>query len=109
MEVVLICDPDELAATLPKFKDLLSHYSFQNGQSYAEYHSGDKVAKYGLAALIVGGAAVGAAKLGLFAWAAVLLKKGWKLLVVAFAAVVGFFKKTFAKLTGRNRAGDTAT
>ena len=57
----------------------------------------------------MGGAAVGAAKLGLFAWAAVLLKKGWKLLVVAFAAVAGFFKKTYAKLTGRNRAGYTAT
>ena len=42
MEVVLVCDPDQLATTLPKFKDLLSKYSFQTGQSYAEYHSGDR-------------------------------------------------------------------
>lgn len=109
MEVVLVCDPNELATTLPKFKNLLSNYSFQTGQSYAEYRSGDKVAKYGLAALIVGGAAIGAAKLGLFAWVAVLLKKGWKLIAIACAAVVGFFKKTFAKLTGRNRTSNTAT
>ena len=101
MEVVLIIDPENLAGTLPTFRDLLTGYSFQTGNSYAEYRSGDKVAKYGLAALVVGGAAVGAAKLGLFAWLAVFLKKGWKLLILAFAAVATFFKKLFAKLTGR--------
>ncbi|MEY2466594.1 MAG: hypothetical protein QOD03_1115 [Verrucomicrobiota bacterium] len=101
MEVVLILDPKELPATLPKFKNLLANYSFQTGESYAEYRPGDKVAKYGLAALVLGGAAVGAAKLGLLAWLAVLLKKGWKLVIIAFAAVAGFFKKMFRKLTGR--------
>ncbi len=108
MEVVLICSPDELAATLPKFKTLLSAYTFQSGQSYAEYRSGDKVAKYGLAALVVGGAAVGAAKLGVLAWLAVLLKKAWKLIVVAVAAVAGFIKKLFSRLSGRRSPDATA-
>jgi hypothetical protein len=31
----------------------------------------------------------------LFAWLAVFLKKGWKLVVMAFAAVATFFKKLF--------------
>jgi uncharacterized membrane-anchored protein len=102
METVLIVEPDKLAETLPTFRNLLAGYTFSTGQTYAEYRPGDKVAKYGLAALVVGGAAVGAAKLGLFAWLAVFLKKGWKLVVVAFAAVATAFKKLFGKLTGKS-------
>jgi uncharacterized membrane-anchored protein len=96
MEAILVVDPAELPATLPRFKALLADYSFQGGQTYAEFKSGDKVAKYGLAALVVGGAAVGAAKLGLFAWLAVILKKAWKLIVIAFVAVVGVIRKIFS-------------
>jgi uncharacterized membrane-anchored protein len=80
---------------LAAFRNVLGGCSFSTGQTYAEYRPGDKVAKYGLAALVVGGAAVGAAKFGLFAWAAVLLKKAWKLIIVAIAAVASFFRKLF--------------
>jgi uncharacterized membrane-anchored protein len=97
MEVVLICEPAQLQETLPKFRSLLTGYSYQSGQSYAEYRPGDKIAKYGLGALVVGGAAVGAAKLGLFAWVAVLFKKAWKLVVILFAAIASFFKKLFGR------------
>jgi uncharacterized membrane-anchored protein len=103
MEVVLIIDPKDVPATLPQFKNLLAGYSFQTGQSYAEFRQGDKVAKYGLGALVVGGAAVGAAKLGLLGPIILALKKAWKLVIVAFAAVAGFFKKLFRKITGRDR------
>jgi uncharacterized membrane-anchored protein len=101
MQVVLVLKPEQLSETLPTFRDLLAGYSYQTGHSYAEFRPGDKVAKYGLGALVVGGAAVGAAKLGLFAWLAVFFKKGWKLVVVAFAAAATFIKKLFGKLTGR--------
>jgi uncharacterized membrane-anchored protein len=100
MEAVLIVEPDKLPETLPTFKRLLAGYSFQSGQNYAEYRSGDKIAKYGLAALIVGGGAVGAAKLGMFAWLAVALKKAWKLIVVAVVGVVSFSKRL---IFGRGR------
>jgi uncharacterized membrane-anchored protein len=103
MEVVLIIDPKDVPGTLPQFKDLLAGYAFQAGQSYAEYRKGDKVAKYGLAALVVGGAAVGAAKLGLLGPLLLVLKKAWKLVVIGFVAVIGFFKKMFAKITGKDR------
>jgi uncharacterized membrane-anchored protein len=108
MEVVLIVEPDQLQAALPKFKGLLANYSFQSGQNYAEYKPGDKMAAYGLTALVLGGAAVGAAKLGLFASLAVLLKKAWKLVVVAVVAVAAFFRKIFGRLTGRD-SSDTIT
>ena len=109
MEVVLIVEPDKLPETLPAFRNLLAGYAFTTGQTYAEYRPGDKVAKYGLAALVVGGAAVGAAKLGLFAWLAVFLKKGWKLVVVVFAALAASIKKIFAKIFGGRSQPGTGT
>ena len=83
--------------TLPTFKELMAGYSFQSGNSYAEFRPGDKVAKYGLAALVVGGAAVGAAKLGLFTGLLVFLKKGWKLAVVGHRSRGTFLKKLLTR------------
>ena len=103
MEVVLIVDPEKLPETMPAFRNVLANYSFQTGQTYAEYRPGDKVAKYGLAALVVGGAAVGAVKLGLFSWLFLFLKKGLKFVIIAFVAVVAAIKKFFAKIFGRRQ------
>lgn len=102
MEVVLVCDPSELQKNLPAFNSVLAGYKFSTGESYTEYKPGDKIAKYGLGALVLGGAAVGAAKLGLLAWLGVFLKKGFKLVVVAVVAIAAFFKKIVAKLFNRN-------
>lgn len=95
MSAVLLVDPAKMEAVLPEYRAMLADYRFVQGQAYAEYRQGDKLAKYGLAALVVGGAAAGAAKLGLFAWLAVFLKKGWKLLVVVVAAVAAGVRKLF--------------
>ena len=103
MEVVLVVGPEELPATLPEFKKLLADYKYQSGQTYAEYKPGDKVAKYGLAALVVGGAAVGAAKLGLLGPLILLFKKAWKLVVIAVVAVVASFTKILGRLFGGRR------
>jgi uncharacterized membrane-anchored protein len=107
MEVVLICEPDQLQGTLPTFTSLLAGYSFQTGNNYAEYRKGDKVAKYGLAALVLGGAAVGAAKLGLLAWLLPFLKKGWILIVAAFAGIASFFRKLFGRKDERPNDGSS--
>ena len=104
MEVVLIVDADKLPQTLSAFRSLLANYSFQTGQNYAEYRPGDKVAKYGLAALVLGGAAVGAAKLGLFAWLAVFFKKGLKFIIIAVVAIIASIKKVLAKIFGRRQS-----
>jgi uncharacterized membrane-anchored protein len=100
MEVVLVCDPENLPTILPTFNGLLGDYKFNSGENYAEYKPGDKIAKYGLGALVLGGAAVGAAKLGLLGPVILLFKKAWKLVIIALVAVAGFFKKLFNKITG---------
>lgn len=96
MQVNLVLSPDELPSTLPHFEKLVTGYTFQPGQKYAEFRKGDKVAAYGLTALIAGGAGAAAVKSG-------LLGKFWKLIVVFFAGVLAFLKKIFNVLTGRSR------
>jgi uncharacterized membrane-anchored protein len=81
MDADLVLGAEAVATALPRFTEVLKGFSFQQGHSYAEFRAGDKVAEYGLAALVAGGATALAAKTG-------LLAKLWKLIV---ALVVGLF------------------
>ncbi|MEO8144218.1 MAG: DUF2167 domain-containing protein [Betaproteobacteria bacterium] len=66
VSAVLVSSPRTLNEDMKAFNGALAGYRFNAGEQYAEYKSGDKVAEYGLAALVVGGAAAAAAKAGLF-------------------------------------------
>lgn len=66
MNALLVSDPSSLDSDIRAFKAQLAGFSFDPGQRYAEFRSGDRVAEYGLTALIVGGAAAAAAKSGIF-------------------------------------------
>ena len=61
MNADLVISPEQVTAALPSFKTELGGFSFTPGQRYSEFRKGDKVAEYGLAALVVGGAAAVAA------------------------------------------------
>lgn len=97
MSAVLVSEPQSLDADIRDFKAVLKNFSFNSGESYAEFKSGDKVAEYGLAALILGGAAAVATKKGFWAVLAGFFAAFWKLLAgLAVAAVAGLwsiFKK----------------
>jgi uncharacterized membrane-anchored protein len=90
MSVALVLTPEQLAETVPVFKSALRTYSFKPGGRYAEYRQGDKIARYGLTALVAGGATAVAMKTGLF-------KYLWKALVLGTAAIAAFFKKLFGR------------
>jgi uncharacterized membrane-anchored protein len=96
MELKLVGDADKMAEMLPHYQQIIAGYSYKTGETYAEYKPGDKVAKYGLTALVLGGAAIGAAKLGLFATLAMMFKKMWKLVILGLAAVAAGIKKLFS-------------
>jgi uncharacterized membrane-anchored protein len=66
MDAVLVSDPQTLDKDTREFKSALTGYSFNTGERYSEVRSGDKMAEYGLSALIIGGAAAAAAKSGAF-------------------------------------------
>ncbi|MBC2604587.1 DUF2167 domain-containing protein [Pelagicoccus albus] len=101
MEVTLICDMADLQTILPTYQDLLLGHQYKEGKSYAEYRQGDKVAEYGLTALIAGGAIYGAAKLGLVGTILAFGKKFLKLIIIGLVAIGAAFKKFFSRLTGR--------
>jgi uncharacterized membrane-anchored protein len=93
MSANLMVDPDKLNETLPQVKKVLTGYTFVEGKRYSQYVSGDKIAKYGLSALVVGGAVGLAAKTGLLAKLGVLLAKGAKLIIVGLVALGAGIKK----------------
>lgn len=93
ISATLVTDPQALAADLPHVQTLLSGFSFKQGNRYAEWVEGDKIAEYGLTALVAGGAGAAAAKLGLFAKLGKLLAKGGKLIIIALAALAAGIKK----------------
>jgi uncharacterized membrane-anchored protein len=97
MSATLVTDPSTLAADKIEVEQLLTGYQFIEGKRYAEFREGDKLAGYGLTALIAGGAGAAAVKLGLFK----VLAKAWKLVVVGFLAVIAFLKKLVSGLFGR--------
>lgn len=101
MNVTLVSDtPGFKAAEAETEKLLANNFSYVAGQKYSEFKSGDKVAAYGLSALVLGGGAVMAAKLGWFASLGVWFGKAWKAIVFGLIALGALIKKLFNKLTG---------
>ena len=80
---------------------ILGMVDFKQGNRYADFDpKTDKVAKYGIAALVAGGVLAGAAKLGLLKGLWVVIAASWKFILVAVAALGAFFKKIFARFRG---------
>jgi uncharacterized membrane-anchored protein len=76
-------------------KPLIEVAEFNQGYRYADFNSKtDRMAEYGLGALIAGGVA---AKLGLFAKLGALLLAFKKLIIVGLVAIGGFVAKLFGK------------
>lgn len=94
MSVVLVSSPTSLDKDVKSFKAALAGFDFNTGEKYSEFRSGDKVAEYGLAALIVGGAAAAAAKSGAFKFLGKFIGIGViGGLAAAWAAMRAFFSR----------------
>jgi uncharacterized membrane-anchored protein len=97
MNVVLVCGPDQLEGLLPEYRKHLDTFAYESGERYSEYSAGDKLAAYGLTALVAGGAGVLAVKTGLFA-------KFWKYIAAGVVALGALLKKLFG-----GKSSDSAT
>jgi uncharacterized membrane-anchored protein len=94
------------AADLPRVRagmeQVLPMAQFDAGQRYADYQPGrDKLAAYGIAALVGGGLA---AKAGLFAKLGAMLLAAKKLVALVVVGLVSLFGRLF----GRKKKGETA-
>jgi uncharacterized membrane-anchored protein len=77
--------------------EVLVGFSFNSGDTYADFKPGDKVAEYGLAAMVLGGAAAVATKKGLWSVLAGFFAAGWKFIAAAGVALVAGFRRLFQK------------
>ncbi len=98
----LISSAKAIAADKPHAHGLLAALSFDLGKRYSDFNSStDRVAEYGIAALVAGAAAK---KLGLFALIGVFFLKFAKIIVpVGLAALYGIFR-LFRRNKGENAA-----
>ncbi|XPV69831.1 MAG: DUF2167 domain-containing protein [Halarcobacter sp.] len=90
-----ITDSIHIEAGKPIAKQLLSKMNFDDGKTYSDFNADtDKVAEYGLAALIAG---VAAKKLGLLAVITAFAIKFWKVALLGFAflykPILNIFKR----------------
>jgi uncharacterized membrane-anchored protein len=91
----LITDKQSVNALKPTAKELLGQLHFNDGKRYADFDaSKDRVAEYGLAALVGG---VAAKKLGFFAVIGVFLAKFAKVAVIGGIALLAGLKKFFGR------------
>ncbi|HLT31008.1 MAG TPA: DUF2167 domain-containing protein [Myxococcaceae bacterium] len=101
MSVTLVEEPHLLEPAMPGARRIFEGLTFKTGSRYAEWKPGDKVATYGLTALVAAGAGAAAVKLGFFGVLMKFLGKAWKVVAVAVLGLAGAIGKFFRGLTGR--------
>lgn len=97
MDVTLVSSPETLEQDIKELKAALPGFEFNSGERYAEYQEGDRVAEYGLAALIAGGAAAVATKKGFWAAIAGFFAAAWKFIAMAAVGAVAWLRSLFTK------------
>jgi uncharacterized membrane-anchored protein len=97
MQVLLVADPGVIDTAVGTLKTVLTGYTFVPGEKYSEFKQGDRVAEFGLAALIAGGAAAVAAKKGFFAVIAGFLAAAWKFIALLVVGAFTWLKSLFKK------------
>ncbi len=108
MEVTLVCEPEEMEKMIAEQEKILAGFTYIEGERYAEFREGDKVAKYGLTALIAGTGAFAAAKMGLFAKLGVFIAKLGKGAILVVVAILAGIKKIFGMLFGARQQPPSA-
>lgn len=83
MSANLVTSPQQITTNLAAFRTMTGGFQFTPDNKYTSFVKGDKVAEYGLTALVLGGAAAAAAKTGLLKSALKLLAAFWKLILLA--------------------------
>lgn len=100
MKVQLVCSPPEFQPLLAEFQQIMGGFSYVEGQRYAEFRKGDKVAEYGLTALVAGTGAYAASKMGLLGKLGVIFAKLGKAAILLVVGALAAVKKLFGKIFG---------
>ncbi|MBY0505396.1 MAG: DUF2167 domain-containing protein [Bryobacteraceae bacterium] len=101
MSAVLVADPEQMQTAVKEYSGLIGKFEYNPDDKYSAFRSGDKIAEYGLSALVLGGAAAAAVKGGLLKTLTKFLIAGWKLVALALVGFGAAIKRLF---TGRSPA-----
>jgi len=97
MNAILVSEPTTLDRDVKSYKTALQNFDYNVGENYSEFRQGDKIAEYGLGALVLGGAAAVAAKKGFFTVIAAFFAMAWKWILGAGLLAMTRFKSIFGK------------
>ena len=98
LELNAVAGIGQLAEIDRQTPQILGMVDFKEGSRYADFDPKvDKVAKYGLATLVAGGALAAAAKLGLLKGLWIFILAAKKFIIIGVIAAVAFFKKLFRR------------
>jgi uncharacterized membrane-anchored protein len=105
LSMTMVTQLNDIAAQKGIAATLLSDVQFNSGKRYSDFNpSTDRVAEYGLAALVAG---IAVKKLGLFALAAAFFAKAAKLIAVAAVGTFAWFRRLYRrKKNGSEAAPD---
>ena len=98
MAATLVTSLDSFTNDVAEYRNLLRRFEYTSGEKYSEFKQGDRVAEYGLAALVAGGAAAAVLKskgIGKLIW--VLIAVGAAVAWGVITAVWGFIKRLFSR------------
>lgn len=108
-KAILVSDPASFSGDLAQYRTAVAGFAYQPTKRYEDHREGDKMAAYGLGALVAGGAAAAVVKSGLFAGLfAAILKFGaafYKLIIVGVVALWAALRRQIARLFRRAPAG----
>lgn len=101
MDVTLVASPEEYPAASQATGTLLAgSFAYTQGHRYAEWKKGDKIATVGLSALVLGGGAAVAAKMGWLAKLGGVFAKLGKGVIIVIAALGAGIAKLFRRISG---------
>lgn len=98
LELNAVAAIDQLPEIDKQTPQILAMVDFKEGNRYADFNpKSDKVAEYGLATLVAGGALAAAAKFGLLKGLWVFILAAKKFIIIGVIAAAAFFKKLFGR------------
>ena len=109
LELNAIASTDQLGEIDRQTPQILGMVDFKEGNRYENFDPKvDKVATYGLATLVAGGALAVAAKLGLLKGVWIFILAAKKFIIIGALAVAAFFKKLFKRGDNSNGGSPAA-
>jgi uncharacterized membrane-anchored protein len=112
MHADLVADAEGLDGAVKAFDAIIASHMFVPGRTYAEWREGDKIASYGLTALVAGGVGAALVKTGLLAKLGRLiigLLIAFKKLIVVAVVGIGAWLKSLFRRKEQAAAGATGS